>query len=138
MVDDDADVSAMAADAIELLRCDEKLLLARLNVELGEALMMLSVSVKWLMDMRSEWTAPLLLLDDEMRRKLEFDVMLSRLKLKPFGSVAAQMLSVKRFNEYGGPYGTVTGSLVAGNGNARFPHAGTFPMISGNDSTRFL
>lgn len=74
---DEMDASAMAAELMEL-RWDEKLLLARLNDELGDALMMLSLSVIWLMDMRSE----LLPGDvDEMSRKLEFDVMLSRLKL---------------------------------------------------------
>lgn len=137
---DETDVSAMAAEAMELLRCDEKLLLARLNVELGDALMVLSVSFKLMvMDIRSGWPALQLLFGDvdEMRRKLEFDVMLSRLKLKPIGMAAADTSPAARF-EYGGPYGTTTGTLVAGNGNARLPVAGTLPMVSGNDSTRFL
>lgn len=75
---------------------------------------------------------------DGMRRMLEFDVMLRRLKLNPSGIAADEVSPAARLDEYGGPYGTATGRLVVGNGIARLPQAGTLPMVSGNDSTRFL
>lgn len=143
---DVTDVLAMGAVVVMLLRCecDEKL--ARLDDMLGEALMMLSVSDEWLRsngcNLRPNGPALELLAGDVAgMKRSEFPVnMVGKLLLCPSAIAAAGISLVARCDEYeyGGPLGMATGSLVADSGIARLPQAGTLPIVSGIDSTRFL